>query len=44
MNHVHKRMGKALLTLTKKIHLGGTCFGRLTQGKALQFQITIEGP
>ena len=35
MNHVHKRMGKALLTLvTKKMHLGGTGFGRLTRGQS----------
>ena len=38
MNHVHKRMGKALLSLIKKMHLGGTGFGHLTQGKSLQFQ------
>ena len=43
VNHVHKRMGKALLTLTKKMHLGGTGFGRLTQGKALQFQNYYRG-
>ena len=36
-------MGKALLTLTKKMHLGGTCFDSLTQGKALQFQNYYRG-
>ena len=43
VNHVHKRMGKALLTLTNKMHMGGTNFGRLTQGKALQFQNYYRG-
>ena len=43
VNHVHKRMGKALLTLTKKMHLGGTSFGRLTRCKALQFQNYYRG-
>ena len=43
VNHVHKTMGKALLTLTKKMHFGGTGFGRLTQGKTLQFQNYYRG-
>ena len=43
VNHVHKRMVKAFLTLTKKMHLEGTGFGRLTQGKAPQFQNYYRG-
>ena len=34
---IHKIMGKALLTLPKKMDLGGISFGRLTQNKILQF-------
>ena len=43
VNHVHKRMGKALLNLSKKLHLGGAGHGRLTQAKAIQFQNYYRG-
>ena len=38
INHVHKRMGTALINLGKQKKLGGKCFGRLTKEKAIKFQ------
>ena len=37
-NHAHKRMGTALLKLTKSLKLGGRAWGSLTQEKCLYFQ------
>ena len=38
INHVHKRMGTALINLGKQKKLGGKGYGRLTKEKAIQFQ------
>ena len=38
VNHAHKRMGTALLNLTKQQKLGGRGIGRLTKDKAMYFQ------
>ena len=38
INHVHKRMGTALINLGKQKKLGGKGFGRLTKEKAIKFQ------
>ena len=37
-NHVHKRMGTALINLSKQKKLGGRGQGRLTKEKAIKFQ------
>lgn len=39
INHAHKRMGTALLKLTKDLKLGGKGSGRLTHSKALHLQL-----
>ena len=38
INHVHKRMGTALINLSKQKRLGGRGHGRLTKEKAIKFQ------
>ena len=38
VNHAHKRMGTALLNLSKTARLGGRGVGRLTKDKAIRFQ------
>ena len=38
VNHAHKRMGTALLNLTKQEKLGGRGYGRLTKDKAMYYQ------
>ena len=38
INHVHKRMGTALINLGKQKKLGGKGHGRLTKEKAIKFQ------
>ncbi|XP_046339365.2 uncharacterized protein LOC125381038 [Haliotis rufescens] len=38
VNHAHKRMGTALLKLSKELRLGGRGKGKLTKDKALKFQ------
>ena len=43
VNHAHKRLGTALLNLTKTAKLGGRGHGRLTQTKALTLQGYYRG-
>ena len=43
INHAHKRMGTSLIKLSQKGKLGGRGFGKLTQAKALKFQMYYRG-
>ena len=43
LNHAHKRMGTALINLSKQKRLGGHGYGRLTKEKAIKFQYYYRG-